>query len=35
MIANLLILGGLFVCVLTVAVILAYNIAEAYKLEDY
>mgnify|MGYP001564101615 CR=1 FL=1 len=35
MIANLLILGGLFVCVLTVAVILAYNLSEAYKLEDY
>ena len=35
MIANLLILGGLFVCVLTVAIIMAYNIAEAYKLEDY
>ena len=35
MIATLLILGGLFVCVLTVAIILAYNIAEAYKPEGY
>ena len=35
MIANLLLIGAMFAVVSVTAIILAYNIAEAYKLEDY
>ena len=35
MIANLLILGAMFAVFAGVGIILAYNLAEAYKLEDY
>ena len=35
MIANLLIIGAMFAVVSVVAIILAYNLSEAYKPEGY
>ena len=35
MIANLLIIGAMFAVFAAVGIILAYNIAEAYKTEEY